>query len=85
VSFKNNFYFTQGINCERQRLKLIYRRKQLEDTRSLSEYNINKESTVYLVHMLLSCKKCPGRKYFFFELLKKKYIFFNNFNILQSN
>ncbi|CAB4386915.1 unnamed protein product [Rhizophagus irregularis] len=59
---KEKFYKKTGINCERQRLRLIHRCKQLEDTRSLSEYNINKESTVYLVHTLLSCKKCPGQK-----------------------
>lgn len=70
---KNNFIF-QGINCERQRLRLIHRCKQLEDTRSLSEYDINKESTVYLVHTLPSCKKCPGRKYFVFLFVNFKTI-----------
>ena len=48
-----------GIAIRLQRL--IFRGKQLEVSKTLSESNIAEESTIHLVLRLLSCKKCPSK------------------------
>ena len=46
-SLKEKLYLKEGISAGDQRL--VFGGKELDETRSLSDYNIRKESTLYML------------------------------------
>lgn len=60
VHLKGKIQLREGVPVHIQRL--IFNGRQLEDERTVEDYNIQKESTLHLLLRLLSCSICPSRR-----------------------